>query len=186
MADDGGVSELLRMQRAGDEKVELFVMLISHHRCSASKKTNIFNWLDVEVLKTILLMAHEIYPVKVFASSFHSIMYSIDEGYCYYGMDTAVHTANPFTDSVFSSESGAPPVLQFEFLLDNGVNNAPIRAWTQPVPRPMRDSALIPTVICYTSRLAGWGFLEVIILCYRSLDKVFNANNKHTFNSIYS
>ena len=163
------VSELLQMQRASDDEVKLFVMLISQP--GPSKQSNIFNRLDAESLKTILLMAHEIYPVKVFESCFHSILYSIDEGYCFYGMDSAVHTANPFMDSVFSSESSAPPVLRIEFLLDDG-ENTPTHAWTQTIPRPALDSLLIPTVICYTSRLADRGFFEVLILCYRSMDEV--------------
>ena len=164
------VSELLQMQRASDDEVKLFVMLISQP--GPSKQSNIFNRLDVEVLKTILLMAHETYPIKVFASSFHSILYSINEGYCYYGMNTSVHTANPFTDSIFSSDSSAPVALKIQFLLDAGTNIPAVHAWTQPIPRPNPESALIPTVICYTSRLADWGFFEVVILCYRSLDGV--------------
>ena len=167
MASPPSVSELLLMQRASDDEVKLFIMLISHPK--TSKKSNIFNWLDLDVLKTILHMAHEIYPVMVFASNYHSIMYSINEGYLYYGMDTAIHTANPLMDSVFSSDSNGPPVLKIQFLLDNG-HHTPTHAWTQPIPRPSVDSELIPTVVCYTSRLAEWGFFEVLLLCYRSLD----------------
>ena len=171
MTDD--TSELLRMQRKDDNDVKLFIMLTSLPG-NSKRSGSIFSSLDLELLKTILLMAHEVYPVKIFPSCFHSILYSIDEGFCYYGMDTAVHTANPFTDSLFSSESNAPPMLRIEFLLDDGEHqhHAPVRAWTQPIPRPRLDSTLIPTVICYTSRMADWGFFEVLILCYRSLDEV--------------
>ena len=169
MTDD--TSELLRMQRKDDNDVKLFIMLTSLPG-NSKRSGSIFSSLDLELLKTILLTAHEVYPVKIFPFCFHSILYSIDEGFCYYGMDTAVHTANPFTDSLFSSESNAPPMLRIEFLLDDGEHHAPVRAWTQPIPRPRLDSTLIPTVICYTSRMADWGFFEVLILCYRSLDEV--------------